>query len=161
LVLKILVVYYSRSGVTRQLAHVIARMINADIEEIRDSENRAGVTGFVRSGYEAALDRLTSIEETEHDVESYDLVVVGSPVWAGKPSTPITSFVKKYGHKIENFAVFLTHGDAKNDYAKTVVFIEKAVGKQAVKTLSVATAAARKAEEDYRVISFINDLNKL
>jgi flavodoxin len=40
---KILVVYYSRTGMTKKLANSIANLLFADIEEIVDTKNRSGL----------------------------------------------------------------------------------------------------------------------
>ncbi|MEI6774938.1 MAG: hypothetical protein WCL18_09565 [bacterium] len=40
---KILVLYYSRTGITKKLATFIGDVLDADIEEIVDTKNRSGV----------------------------------------------------------------------------------------------------------------------
>jgi flavodoxin len=39
---KILVLYYSRTGITKVLASYIAKLLNADLEEIVDTKKRTG-----------------------------------------------------------------------------------------------------------------------
>ena len=56
--MKVLVVYYSRTGNTRFVAEAIAQSLEADIEEIKDGKNRMGVFGFLRRGYEAIFKNL-------------------------------------------------------------------------------------------------------
>ena len=60
--MKVLVVYYSRTGNTRFVAEAVAQSLKADIEEIRDRKNRMGIFGFLRCGYEAIFKKLTDIE---------------------------------------------------------------------------------------------------
>ena len=45
--MKVLVVYYSRTGNTKFVAEAIAQSLEADIEEIKDGKNRMGVFGFL------------------------------------------------------------------------------------------------------------------
>ncbi|MDR3551563.1 MAG: flavodoxin [Clostridia bacterium] len=158
--MKILVVYYSRSGVTKLAAQTISKTIGADLEEIIDTQSRSGAVGFIKSCYQVVLNQLTRIQELKADLAQYDLVVVGSPVWAGKPATPVTSFLKKYQSSIKSLAVFLTHGDKTNSYAGVVEFMEQAAGKKSVKTLSLSTDDVKKAN-DYNMNTFANELNKL
>ena len=47
--MKVLVVYYSRTGNTRFVAETIAQSLEADIEEIKDRKNRMGIFGFLRA----------------------------------------------------------------------------------------------------------------
>ena len=49
---KVLIVYFSRSGATRTLAEAIARALHADLEELKERRSRAGIIGWLRSGYE-------------------------------------------------------------------------------------------------------------
>ena len=47
-----LVVYYSRTGVTKKVAEAISQMLGADIEEIIDRRDRRGPKGFFTGGRE-------------------------------------------------------------------------------------------------------------
>ena len=46
---RVLVVYYSRSGVTARVAKALATRLDADVEEVVDRSDRSGPFGFVRS----------------------------------------------------------------------------------------------------------------
>ena len=69
---QVLVVYYSRTGHTRQIAEAIAADCGADLEAIRDARSRRGLLGGLRSAREAWLERLGEIREIEKDPERYD-----------------------------------------------------------------------------------------
>ena len=107
--MKVLVVYYSRTGNTRFVAEAIAQSLEADIEEIKDGKNRTGIFGFLRCGYEAIFKKLTEIEVSGKNPEEYDLIIVGSPVWAGRLSSPVRTYLHLYGHKFKNVAFFITY----------------------------------------------------
>ena len=158
--MKILVVYYSRTNVTRMAAQAVSRTIGADLEEIRDFEKRNGISGFFRCEYEAAFGKLTKIGEVKSDIAGYDLVLVGTPVWAGKPATPVTSFIKKYANKINNLAVLAVHGDTRTSCSRAIRFLENAAGKKAVKALSVPNGRIRKTNY-CNVVHFANELNQM
>jgi len=158
--MKALVIYYSRSSVTKKIAEAISKQIHADIEEIIDTEKRSGIIGFIRSGYQASYDQFTKIQDIKSNLEDYDLVILGSPIWASKPSTPVTTFIKKYHTNIKSLAVFITHSSSKNSYQSAIDFIETAAGKKAVKTLSVSSANV-KNNDFSEVISFADELSKL
>lgn len=59
--MKVLVVFYSRTGNTRTLARQIAVTMNSQTEEIMDRMNRRGIRGYLRSGYEASFHRCAAI----------------------------------------------------------------------------------------------------
>jgi flavodoxin len=157
--MKALVIYYSRSSVTKKVAQTISEQINADIEEIVDTEQRGGIIGFIKSGFQAVYDKLTKIQDIKSNLDDYDLVILGTPVWAGKPSTPATTFIKKYHTKIKNLAVFITHRSPNNNFQGAIDFIENAAGKKAVKALSVPSNIVKNSNFS-NVISFANDLIK-
>lgn len=90
---KILVVFYSRTGTTRKVASVVAKMLGADVEEIVDRSARSGPFGYVRSLVEAVNARSADIAPSTHDASAYDLVVIGSPVWAGNISSPVRAYL--------------------------------------------------------------------
>jgi len=110
---KVLAVYYSRTGNTKLVAEAIAQGLEADVEEIKDERNRMGVFGFLRCGYEAIFKKLTDIEVSKKNLEGYDLIIVGSPVWAGRLSSPVRTYLHLYGHKFKNVAFFVTYGMGK------------------------------------------------
>jgi flavodoxin len=107
---RILVVYYSRSGHTRQIAHEIAAALDADLEEISDPTPRSGFFGYLRSGREAWLRRRPPIADAARDPSRYDVVVVGTPIWNASLASPVRSYLYRYGYAIRSFAFFCTCG---------------------------------------------------
>ncbi|MDH5806384.1 MAG: flavodoxin [Candidatus Methanomethylicaceae archaeon] len=106
--MKCLVVFYSRTGNTKKVAEKIAEMLNCDLEEIIDIKNRSGLLGFLRSGFEAVLKKLTIIAKTKYNPDDYDLVIIGTPVWAGTISTPIRTYMIMNKDKFKKVAFFCT-----------------------------------------------------
>ncbi len=105
-----LVVFYSRSGTTRALAGALARALGADLEEIRDKVDRAGALGFLRSALDATLGRAAVLEPQRHDPADYDLVLVGTPVWASTVSTPVRAYLENNRKRFRGVAFFATEG---------------------------------------------------
>ena len=108
--MKSLVVYYSRTGNTRKVAQAIAGVLKADVEEIVDLKDRAGVKGYLLAGRDAMRKEETPIEPIKHDVTAYDLVVVGTPVWAFTMAAPVRSFLVGPGSSARRMAFFCTMG---------------------------------------------------
>ena len=108
--MKVLVVYFSRSGHTEQVAREIADALHADVEPIGDKTSRRGVVGYLRSGYEAAMKRLPDIAPPVHDLSTYDLVVVGTPVWNASVSSPVRAFLTRNRGSLKRVAFFCTCG---------------------------------------------------
>lgn len=132
---KVLVVYYSRTGNTRRLAEAIAGAGGFDIEPVIDSRRRLGLLGYLRSGYEASLARLTPIAPPQHDVGGYDLVVVGTPIWNFALSSPIRTFLSQQREKLERVAFFLTCGGRGDE--RVFAQMAAAAGQDPIATLTL------------------------
>ncbi|MEN7982665.1 MAG: flavodoxin family protein [Nanoarchaeota archaeon] len=106
--MKILVVYYSRTGNTKLVAEQIAKLLNADLDEIIDEKDRKRkVIGWVISGYDALKKELTKINHKENP-KNYNLVIIGTPNWAGTMTPAIRTYLTK--NKLKNVAFFCTFG---------------------------------------------------
>lgn len=156
-VMKTLVVFYSRTGNTRLVAEAIAEDLNADIEEIKDKKNRMGAFGFLRSGYEAIFKKLTDIYPISRNPEEYDMVVVGSPVWAGRLSSPIRTYMALNGHKIKKIAFFSTYGINSGKIFRQM----KELSKQPIATLNVKEEEVKSGEYLKKVKEFTKNIKNL
>ncbi len=109
--MKTLVVYYSRTGNTKFVAEEITAELGADIEEIIDLKNREGKLGWLSASRDGTGNRQTKIQETTRDPQNYDLIVIGTPVWAWSPSAAIRTYVAKHDLSEKKVALFLTVGN--------------------------------------------------
>jgi flavodoxin len=105
--MKTLVVYYSKTQKTKAVAERIAREMGADIEEIREVNRRRG---NVRSAFDAIFRRMPAIQAMSHSLSDYDLVVVGTPVWAQGPAPAIQVFLSSANLQGKPVALFCTMG---------------------------------------------------
>ncbi len=111
--MKLLIVFYSRKGVTRRLAHRLAEAFaghDCCIEQIIDLNDRSGPIGFLRSGYDSLFGRLTRIESPTEYPSDYDLVLIGTPVWTGALTPAIRTYLSQFGGSSKNVAYFCTFG---------------------------------------------------
>ncbi len=104
--MKTLIVFYSRSGSTEQVAQALADKLEADLEMIQDHTHRRGLVGFLRCGYEAVRKRTPQIDPPRQDPSTYDLVIIGTPIWAGRMCSPVRSYMQEQGSKFKQLAVF-------------------------------------------------------
>lgn len=106
--MKYLVVYYSRTGITRTVARYVAEALGADVEELIDTKDRKGPLGFVIAGKDAALKKFVPIEPPKYNPADYDLVVIGSPVWANTMSSAVRAYLTEHGGDIPSAALLST-----------------------------------------------------
>lgn len=107
----ILCMYYSRTGNTRKVMEDIAGSLGAELVELRDDVSRGGWSGWLRCGLDAMRPSTAPLEpfQTRTPLEWYRLVILGTPVWAGRCSSIMRGFLKEYGSSIQNAAYVLTH----------------------------------------------------
>lgn len=109
---EILCVYYSRTGKTREVCEAIAAELGAETLELRDEVERDGWMGWLRCGMDAVrkTTRPLSPFETNRPLLAYKLVIVGTPIWAGRCCSVVRAFLKKYGLDLSNTAYVVTRG---------------------------------------------------
>ncbi|KYC45269.1 MAG: flavodoxin [Candidatus Methanofastidiosum methylothiophilum] len=106
--MKTLVVYYSRSGTTKKIAEEISKKAKCDIEEIVDNKNRKGIIGWLISGRDAHTKKLTTIKEMKTDPSKYDIVAIGTPIWAGLMAPAVRTYIDQNKGKFKNVGFFCT-----------------------------------------------------
>jgi flavodoxin len=113
LYLKSLVVYYTRTGNARFVAETIAAEVGSDVEEVIDLKKRTGALAYLSGGADARRGKETEIAPTKKAPTDYDLIIIGTPIWAGRPAPAITTYLKKNDLSDKKVAVFFTQGDKK------------------------------------------------
>ena len=134
--MKTLVAYYSRTGNTKKVAEALAANLNADIEPIVSGLKDKSMASLAMQAFMRVR---AKIGPTTKDAASYDLVVIGSPVWAGKMSSPIRTYLAQNKKKFTSVAFFCTHGNPSSEAsAKMLESLEKLAGKKTAGMLDVA-----------------------
>lgn len=113
---KVLVAYFSAGGVTRKVAERLAKGINADLFEIeakepytsadldwQDSKSRSSVEMNDRGSRPA-------ISRTVPDMEQYDVVFIGFPIWWYREPSIIDTFMEAHDFAGKQVIPFATSG---------------------------------------------------
>lgn len=119
---KTLVAYFSATGVTKKVAEIIGSEWGADLYEIlpeipytekdldwQDPQSRSSV--------EMEKGILPNLLETPLDLEEYDRVLLGFPIWWYVAPTIIRGFLKDHDLKGKEVLLFATSGSS--DFGKT------------------------------------------
>ena len=109
---KTLVVYYSWSGNTRNVAQIIQKATGADIFEIVPAEPYS--TSY-KEVVARAKEDLTSgarpkLRDAAPDLAPYDTIFLGSPNWWSTLATPVMTFLDTTDLKGKKVIPFITHG---------------------------------------------------
>lgn len=113
---KLLVAYFSASGVTAQAAETIAETIGADLYEIRpetpytpadlDWMNRRSRSSVEMNDPASR----PAIAEPAADIEQYDTILVGFPVWWYVEPRIVDTFLESYDFSGKTMIPFATSG---------------------------------------------------
>ncbi len=152
----VLVVFYSRTGNTKKIGELISRELNCEYEEIFDTKKRSGFIGFLRAGADATRKKLTIIKEIEKNPELYDLIIMGTPIWNKRMSTPIRTYITEYRSIIKNVAFFCTKG-GKGSH-KAFESMAKLCDKQAISTLEINKKEIKEGLYSNKIRKFILSL---
>lgn len=111
--MKALVTYYSYSGNTDKIARMFGKILQAKgevhtqrLKLKNEIKSFIGQCAAARRGEKALLE-----DGVKFDVSSYDLVLIGSPVWAFKPTPAVNTFLNDLsGASGKRAIVLLTSG---------------------------------------------------
>ena len=124
--MKTLIVFYSRSGITRKVAEELRQNLDCDIEELKDKKDRSGSLGYMRSVINSLRKTPADLEEIGNDPSNYELVIIGTPVWTMKMSTPTRTYIQQNHPKFNNVAFFATAGG--NNFEGTFSEMRELIG---------------------------------
>ncbi len=136
------------------VAERIAQTLDADLVDLQERADRRGVWGFVKGGFDALRQKTTELIPVEKDLSRYDLLIVGSPVWAGTLCPAVRTFLQ--GVSVPRTAFFCTHGGggASKSYADT----ERLIGKPLVATVALRDKAVKGGEMSPAIDVFLGAL---
>jgi flavodoxin len=155
--MRTLVVYYSRTGITKKVGESVAASLQADKEELISVMDRSGAIGYLKSGKEATLKKLGAIKPASNDPGTYDLVIIGTPVWAWNISSPVRTYLTQNIGKFKQLAFFETRaGEGTN---RPFVEMEAITGVKPVATLSLTTKEVVTNSAEDRIKEFISKLH--
>ncbi len=114
--MKVLVAYFSASGVTKGVAQQLAEVAGADLHEIkpeqpyteadldwRDKQSRSSVEMQDKNSRPAITGKLA-------DMKAYDVIYVGFPIWWYTCPTIINTFMEAYDFQGKTLIPFATSG---------------------------------------------------
>lgn len=114
--MKRLVIFYSFEGSTKLLAEAIAGAVFADKLELKpqtETIKSHGVTKYFWGCKQVSFKEKPKLEEFKINPNDYDIIFIGTPVWAWTYAPPLRSFLE--GQKLQNkkIALFCAHEGGK------------------------------------------------
>jgi flavodoxin len=117
-----LVVYFSFTGSTKFVAEKIAETIGADITELKTSKNypTEGFRKYFWGGKSVIFGDEPKLINDPIDLNKYETIIIGTPIWAGSFTPPIKSFINQNKIQGKRIALFASHagGGAQKCFTK-------------------------------------------
>ena len=113
---KVLVTYFSASGVTAKTANKLAKEVDGDVFEIEPKEKYTSadlnwMDKKSRSSVEMSDKKFRpEISNPDAQVEKYDEIILGFPIWWYIAPTIINTFLEKYDFSGKKIVLFATSG---------------------------------------------------
>ena len=120
-----MIAYYSLEGNIDFVARELAKEIGADlfrIETVKAYPER-GLAKFFHGGKDTVMGARPELKAPLPDLSAYSTVVLGMPVWAGRPAAPINTALAGADFSGRRVAAFAS--SAGGDTGKTFDIIER------------------------------------
>ncbi|OPY38981.1 MAG: flavodoxin [Methanoregula sp. PtaU1.Bin051] len=146
------VIYHSHTGVTRSLAQKIKAACGADLIEVMPKKIYGGLSLYTIGMLRAIRGGQDPIEQQKIDVAGYDLVILGTPVWAGKPTPAFNATISALkGYEGRKAIVLVTCG---RDPGQTAGIVRKRLEDMGMKVIGVFVFT----EKDLKEGKMLNEL---
>lgn len=144
-----LIIYYSQTGATQQVAELLQQKLGADIEAIQLTNPYNGDFGqtIARCQEEMASGQTPELQPLAHDIAKYDTIYIGYPVWFGTYAMPIATFVKENDFTGKVIVPFCTFGSGGNTSISKLLEALPGI-KEMVPGYGVRNARVQKASDE-------------
>lgn len=110
---QVLVAYLSQSGTTERVANALSEEIGADIFEIAQETEYSNV--YLQSNSQIRNAELPKLSNTVKNIDKYDIIFIGYPVWWHATPAPVNTFLESYDLSNKLIIPFCTSGQSNID----------------------------------------------
>ncbi|MEF8836228.1 MAG: hypothetical protein V5A76_08740, partial [Candidatus Thermoplasmatota archaeon] len=136
----------------------IAEMLDCDEKEIFDKKKRSGILGYFRGGWDAYREKKTDIYNNNNGLINHDHSIIGTPVWAGKPTPAIRTYIKKRKQHFQKVSFFCTYGGSGGE--KTFDEMKNLSEKEPIETLGISEDEVKEENFEVKVKKFVESIEK-
>ena len=156
------VIYFSLDGNTRYLAQTIADAVGATVIEIKPeaAQKGKGSLKHIWGSTQVTLPEEPPIAPIEDDLQSYDLLFLGTPVWAGGVAPPVRTFIREREFFRRDFAVFASYSGRTGRVFQD--FRKRLVGNEILGEIGVREPLEQQGQElEERIHAWAREMQKL
>lgn len=104
----------------------LAANLDAEVLEITDGKDRNGVRGFIGAAIDGLRKKLPRLQpfSTAVDLNEYDRIIVGAPIWSEDICPIARAFLMKYADEINGALYCVVTHMSENTYLKKIHKLE-------------------------------------
>lgn len=159
--MKTAVVFYSMHGNVRYVSEKVAKELGADLIELIPVKAYPdkGAMQFIWGGSAVTFKKKPELEPYTFNASDYDLVIIGTPVWASNFTPPLRTFFENNDLTGKKIAVIAT--SAGGDSAKCVEAVKTAAKADSLAAvLSLVDPKEKPSDENEKQIAAFIDTCK-
>ena len=155
---KTLIIYYSLTGKTKDIALQIQSLTNGTLYEIKPKEEiKSGPSIYITSKKQISSGNYPEIVNDFPDISNYDTIFVGSPIWWYTAAPVVLEFLKEFDFQNKNVVPFSTQGSNYGTYFED--FKAKAKNANILKGKSFNNMDSKYNEQvKNKIINWLNSL---
>jgi flavodoxin len=92
--LKTVIIYYTFGGSTKKEAQRLSENLGAPLFRVEEARRRSLLTSFIPGILQAIKRKTVPIKPLNVDLNDYDRIIIGCPVWAGHPAPAFNSIIE-------------------------------------------------------------------
>jgi len=143
--MKTTIIYNSYTGHTRSVAEQVSAACGGKLVEVRSNQYSSRLAAYTIGCYRAMKGMNDPIDPKEIDVSSDDLIVIGTPVWAGRATPAINAAIAALrGCSGKKAVIFATCGGRERE---TLPLLTRALASRGV-TVAEAFVFDRRGVKD-------------
>ena len=148
--MKTAVIFYSYEGNTKFTARAIAKSLKADLIELKpiNEMQSRGFMKYVWGGKSAIMKESPTLTNYSFDASKYELIILGTPIWANTITPPLRSFLKEQNLSSLKCALFCCH--AGGGIRKAPQEVEKILGQKLIGIFDLINPFAKKDTDAVR-----------
>ncbi len=143
--MKTLCLYYTRTNTTKTAMEQLAKLLDADLAEYTDGKDRSGILGYIGACFVSEKKVVSQISiKGDIQLDGYDRVIIGMPVWAEGPCAIGRGFIEKYKSKLPKDVYYVVTHMGKGGYETKIKALDDILGRPSAGQISLRTK-----EHDY------------
>lgn len=155
--MKTITIFYSYSGITRGVAEKLKAACGSDLIEIHPKTKYSSLSAYSLGCLRALRKEGEPIDPEIIDVAAYDLLVIGTPVWAWKATPPVNAAIAALQNCQGKRAIlFATCGASAKD---TLSILSKALAAKGVDVAGEFVFTKKEIDEGTKIAELIAGVN--